>query len=32
MFYEFELIDSCAGSVVKPIEIPEHVLDDNWDL
>ena len=32
MYYEIELIDSYAGSVVEPIEIPKRVMDDNWDL
>lgn len=32
MYYEFELIDSYAGSVVEPIEFPERVMDDDWEL
>jgi hypothetical protein len=32
MCYEIEMIDSYEGSVVEPIEIPERVLDDDWDL
>ena len=32
MFWEVELIDSYAGSVVEPIEFPERVLDDDWDM
>lgn len=32
MVYEFELIESCDGFVVEPIEFPERVLDDDWDL
>lgn len=32
MFYEIEMNDSYEGSVVEPIEIPERILDDDWDL
>lgn len=32
MFCEVELIDIYPGSVVEPIEFPERVLDDGWDL
>jgi hypothetical protein len=32
MYYEIEMNDSYAGSAVEPIEIPERVLDDDWDL
>jgi hypothetical protein len=32
MFYEIELVDNVPGCVIKPMEVEEVVIPEDWDI